>query len=84
MLANAQIITGLNGGAHTNPCFSRVTIKGWSEVLDKAETAAPSVGAVRLRIVVTKVGAPFELKGDDVKYLHQVLLDLDNCALMPV
>ncbi|CUH43521.1 MaoC family dehydratase [Ruegeria atlantica] len=83
-LANAQMIVGLNGGAHANPCFAGDTIKAWSEVLDKAETAIPGVGAVRLRMVATKGGAPFELKNEDGRYLPNVLLDLDYWALMPI
>ncbi|WP_420328142.1 MaoC family dehydratase [Mameliella sp.] len=83
-LANAQVIAGLNGGAHANPCLAGNTVKAWSEVLDKAETLAPGVGAIRLRLVATKGGAPFELKGPDGKYLPDVLLDLDYWALMPV
>ncbi|MFV1465529.1 MULTISPECIES: MaoC family dehydratase [unclassified Phaeobacter] len=82
-LANAQMIVGLNGGAHANPCTSGMTIRAWSEVLDKAETAAPGVGAIRLRLVATSGGAPFQLKGDDNKYRPEVLLDLDYWALMP-
>ncbi|WP_282059247.1 MaoC family dehydratase [Roseobacter litoralis] len=83
-LANAQMIVGLNGGAHANPCVSGDTVRAWSEVLDKAETSAPGVGAIRLRLVATKGGAPFELRGEDGKYLPNVLLDLDYWALMPV
>lgn len=83
-LANAQMIVGLNGGAHANPCLSGMTVRAWSEVLDKAETAAPGVGAIRLRLVATKGGAPFELRGEDGKYLPDVLLDLDYWALMPI
>jgi 2-methylfumaryl-CoA hydratase len=83
-LANAQMIVGLNGGAHANPCTSGDTVRAWSEVLDKAETASPGVGAIRLRLVATKGGAPFRLKGDDGKYLPDVLLDLDYWALMPL
>lgn len=83
-LANAQMIVGLNGGAHANPCFSGTTIRAWSEVLDKAETSAPGVGAIRLRLVSTKGGEPFALKGEDGKYLPEVMLDLDYWALMPV
>jgi 2-methylfumaryl-CoA hydratase len=82
-LANAQLIAGLNGGAHANPCFSGDTVKAWSEVLDKAETAAPGVGALRLRLVATKGGDPFRLRGEDGKYLPEVLLDLDYWALVP-
>ena len=83
-LANAQMIVGLNGGAHANPCYSGDTIKAWSEVLDKAETGAPGIGALRLRLVATKGGEPFTLKGEDGKYLPHVLLDLDYWALMPL
>ncbi|WP_037316747.1 MaoC family dehydratase [Ruegeria halocynthiae] len=83
-LANAQMIVGLNGGAHANPCFSGNTIKAWSEVLDKAETGVPGVGAIRLRLVATKGGVPFDLKNEDGRYQPDVLLDLDYWALMPV
>ena len=82
-LANAQMIVGLNAGAHANPCFAGDTVKAWSEVLDKAETDAPGVGAIRLRLVAAKGGVPFQLKGEDGKYLPDVLLDLDFWALMP-
>ena len=82
-LANAQMLVGLNGGAHANPCFSGDTVKAWSEVLDKADTPAPGVGAIRLRLVATKGGAPFALRGEDGKYKPEVLLDLDYWALMP-
>lgn len=83
-LANAQMIVGLNGGAHANPCFAGDTIRAWSEVLDKADTNTPSVGAVRLRLVAVKHGAPaFALKGEDGKYLPEVMLDLDYWALIP-
>ena len=82
-LANAQMIVALNGGAHANPCFASETIRAWSEVLDKAETDAPGVGAIRLRLVATTGGAG-ELRGDDGKYLPEVLLDLDYWALMPI
>ncbi|MEL7258932.1 MAG: MaoC family dehydratase [Pseudomonadota bacterium] len=83
-LANAQVIAGLNAGAHANPCYSGDTIKAWSEVLDKAETSVPGVGALRLRLVATKGGTPFTLKGEDGKYLPHVMLDLDYWALMPM
>ena len=84
-LANAQMIVALNAGAHANPCFSGDTVRAWSEVLDKAETQAPGVGAIRLRLVAVKHGgAEFALKGADGKYLPEVLLDLDYWALMPL
>ena len=84
-LANAQMIVALNAGAHANPCFASDTVRAWSEVLDKAETAAPGVGAIRLRLVATKGdSAAFALKGEDGKYAPEVLLDLDYWALMPL
>lgn len=82
-LANAQMIVGLNAGAHANPCFAGDTVRAWSEVLDKAETGAPGVGAIRLRLVATK-GEAGKLRGDDGKYISEVLLDLDYWALMPL
>ncbi len=82
-LANAQMIVALNGGAHANPCFAGDTVRAWSEVLDKAETDAPGVGAIRLRLVASK-GPAGALRGEDGKYLPDVLLDLDYWALMPV
>ena len=78
------MIAGLNAGGHANPCYSGDTIKAWSEVLDKAETPAPGVGALRLRLVATKGGEPFTLRGEDGKYLPHVLLDLDYWALIPL
>lgn len=84
-LANAQIIVGLNAGAHANPCGAGDTVKAWSEVLDIQETDTPGVGAIRLRLVAQKAeAAPFSLKGEDGKYLPDVLLDLDYWALMPI
>ncbi|MEO1555250.1 MAG: MaoC family dehydratase [Pseudomonadota bacterium] len=83
-LANAQMVVGLNAGAHANPCLAGDTIRAWSEVLDTAETSTPGVGAIRLRLVATKGGAPFALRGEDGKYLPDVLLDLDYWALMPI
>ena len=84
-LANAQMIVALNGGAHANPCFAGDTVKAWSEVLDRADTPAPGVGAIRLRLVAVKQGAaPFALKGEDGRYAPEVLLDLDYWALVPL
>ncbi len=82
-LANAQMIAAINAGSHANPCFAGDTVRAWSEVLDRAEVDAPGVGALRLRLVATKGGAPFTLRGEDGKYLPHVLLDLDYWALMP-
>ena len=83
-LANAQMVVGLNAGAHANPCLAGDTIRAWSEVLDKTETSVPGVGALRLRLVATKDAPPFALRGEDGKYLPGVLLDLDYWALIPM
>jgi len=84
-LANAQMIAAINGGSHANPCFAGDTVRAWSEVLDKSATHAPGVGAVRLRLVAVKDGAPeFALKDHAGKYHPDVLLDLDYWALMPM
>ena len=57
-LANAQLVAAINAGAHANPCHAGDTVGAWSEVLDKAETAAPGVGALRLRTVAARPGHP--------------------------
>jgi 2-methylfumaryl-CoA hydratase len=82
-LANAQFIAGLNAGAHVNPCFAGDTVRAWSEVLDRAKTPAPGVGALRLRLVATR-GKAGALRGPDGKHLPEVLLDLDYWALVPL
>ncbi len=83
-LANAQLVSAINAGAHTAPAFAGDTVYAWSEVLDKAETAVPSVGALRLRLVATKGrDESMTLRGEDGKHASGVLLDLDYWALIP-
>lgn len=84
-LANAQTVAAINGGAHVAPCHAGDTIYAWSEVLAKAETSAPGVGALRLRLVAVKDDpTPGPLRAEDGKYAPGVLLDLDLWALIPV
>jgi 2-methylfumaryl-CoA hydratase len=89
-LANAQLVAAINGGTHAGPCFAGDTVGAWSEVLDKGRTAAPGVGALRLRTVAVKAGAAktgaarFALRDAAGKYLPEVLLDLDYWVLMPL
>ncbi|WP_179378238.1 MaoC family dehydratase [Jannaschia marina] len=80
-LANAQSIVAINGGAHANPCFAGDTVRAWSEVLDRADLGQ-GIAALRLRLVATR-GEAFALRGEDGRYLPDVLLDLDYWALMP-
>lgn len=83
-LANAQMIAAINAGSHANPCFAGDTVRAWSEVLDRADTPAPGVGALRLRLVATRGdAAPGALRDTAGKYLPDVLLDLDYWALIP-
>lgn len=84
-LANAQMIAGINAGAHVNPCMAGDTVRAWSEVLETAQTDAPGVGAIRLRLVATK-GAigDMVLRDEAGKYQPDILLDLDYWALMPL
>ncbi len=83
-LENAHMIAAINAGSHANPCFAGDTVHAWSEVLDKAETPAPRVGALRLRLVATKMpGAAGKLRAEDGKYLPEILLDLDIWVLIP-
>lgn len=83
-LANAQLIAAINAGAHVAPAFAGMTVYAWSQVLDKAETAAPGVGAIRLRLVATSGrDETTTLRSDDGKYAPGVLLDLDYWALVP-
>ncbi len=85
-LGNALSIAAINGGTHANPTFAGHTVYAWSEVLDRLELPGRSdVGALRLRTVATKdrACADFPLKGEDGKYLPEVVLDLDYTVLMP-
>lgn len=84
-LANAQKLAAINAGSHVAPCYAGDTVYAWSEVLDKAETGAPGVGALRLRLVATRNRDPeMSLRAEDGKYAPGVLLDLDYWALLPV
>ncbi len=85
-LANAHAIAAINAGSHANPTFAGDTIHAWSEVLDVLTLPGrDDVGALRLRTVATKdlPCADFPYRGEDGKYLPNVVLDLDYTVLMP-
>lgn len=84
-LANAQAIAAINAGTHAAPAGAGDTVTAWSEVVDKAPTAAPTIGALRLRTVAVKnrPAANFPLRGEDGRHAPGVILDLDYWALMP-
>lgn len=84
-LANAVSIAAINGGTHSNPTFAGDTVYAWSEVLDRLELPGRAdLGALRVRTVATKdlACADFPHRGEDGKYLPQVVLDLDYTVLM--
>lgn len=84
-LANVQLIAALNAGSHAAPSFAGDTVSAWSEVLDKAKTGVPGVGALRLRLVAQRSdAAPFSLVDETGKYRPSVLLDFDYWGLIPV
>ncbi len=84
-LGNAHLIAAINAGTHAAPAQAGDTVHAWSEVLDKARTPAPSVGALRLRTVAVKnrTADDFPLRGADGRYAEGVILDLDYWVLMP-
>lgn len=85
-LANAQFIVAINGGTHSNPTFAGDTVYAWSEVLEKIELPGRTdVGALRVRTVATKdlPCAEFPYKGEDGKYLPNVVLDFDYTVVIP-
>jgi len=77
-MANAQMILGINAGAHANPSLAGDTIYAGTTVLDKAKTANPSVGALRVRLIAAKAPVTSaEIRGEDGKYKSDIALDLD-------
>lgn len=86
-LGNAFRLAAINAGTHAHPVFAGDTIYAWSEVLEVSPLAGTSgLGAMRLRTVAAKDDdcSSFPLKGEDGRYLPQVVLDLDYVVLMPL
>jgi 2-methylfumaryl-CoA hydratase len=82
-LANAFSIAAINGGRHVAPCFAGDTVFAWSEVLDVADTANPSIGTLRLRTIATKDRPCNDFPAEVEKgYEEGVILDLDYWVLM--
>jgi 2-methylfumaryl-CoA hydratase len=84
-LGNALAVAAINAGTHAAPAGAGDTVHAWSEVLDRAVTAVPSVGALRLRTVAVKnrSAADFPLRGPDGRHAEGVILDIDYWVLMP-
>ena len=85
-LQNAQWIYSINSGAHSNPTFGGDTIYAYTEIVEKIDTNRDDIGLLRLRTVGLKNMKPTEIespKGEDGKYLPNVVLDLDYTVVIP-
>lgn len=79
-LANACIVSAINGGRHAAPVFGGDTIYAWTEVMEKiALEKRDDIGALRLRTRATK-NLPcreFPIEGPNI------VLDLDYTVILP-
>ncbi len=85
-LQNAQWMYAINSGAHSNPTYAGDTIYAYTEVIDTIDTKRDDIGLLRLRTIAVKNQKSFEIinpKGDDGKYLPNVVLDLDYTVVIP-
>jgi 2-methylfumaryl-CoA hydratase len=85
-LQNAQWIYAINSGAHANPTYAGDTVYAYTEVLETIEHKRQDIGLLRLRTVAVKNQSSAEIespKGDDGKYLKNVVLDLDYTVVIP-
>lgn len=85
-LQNAQWIYAINSGAHANPTLAGDTIYAYTEVVEKIDHNRADLGLLRLRTVALKNMTPTEVedaKGEDGKYLPNVVLDLDYTVVIP-
>src|SRR5690606_32374671 len=64
-LCNAQLSVAINAGAHASAWYAGDSESARSEVHVKAETAAPDIGALRLRLVAIRAGGGDGLKDED-------------------
>ncbi|WP_207796802.1 MaoC family dehydratase [Aliarcobacter cryaerophilus] len=85
-LQNAQWVYAINSGNHCNPTYAGDTIYAYSEILEKIEHKREDIGLLRVRTVALKNQNPKEIenaKGEDGKYLPNVVLDLDYTVVIP-
>jgi len=86
-LQNAQWIYSINSGAHSNPTVAGDTIYAYTEVTEKIEVEGrDDIALMRLRTIGLKNMTPTEVespKGEDGKYLKNVVLDLDYTVVIP-
>jgi 2-methylfumaryl-CoA hydratase len=85
-LQNAMWICAINSGAHANPTFGGDTIYAYSQIVEKIEVGREDIGLLRVRTVGVKNQKSSEIenpKGEDGKYLSNVVLDLDYTVAIP-
>ncbi len=86
-LQNAQWLYSINAGAHANPTFAGDTIYAYTEIVEKIDVAnRDDIGLLRLRTVGLKNMKAVDVespKGEDGKYLPNVVLDLDYTVVIP-
>lgn len=85
-LQNAQWVCAINSGAHANPTYAGDTIYAYTEILEKIEVNRDDIGLLRVRTIGLKNQTPKEIetpKGEDGKYLPNVVLDLDYTIVIP-
>lgn len=85
-LQNAQWVYAINSGAHCNPTYAGDTIYAYTEIIDVIDHKRDDLGLLRLRTVAIKNQASSEIenpKGEDGKYLKNVVLDLDYTVIVP-
>lgn len=85
-LQNAQWMYAINSGAHANPTYAGDTIYAYTEVLDTIDHKRDDIGLLRLRTIAVKNQKSSEIespKGEDGKYLKNVVLDLDYTVVIP-
>ena len=85
-LQNAQWIYAINSGAHANPTYAGDTIYAYTEVIETIDHKREDIGLLRLRTVAVTNQKSSEIensKGEDGKYLKNVVLDLDYTVVIP-
>lgn len=85
-LQNAQWVYSINSGAHANPTYAGDTIYAYTEILEKIEVDRADIGLLRVRTIGLKNMRPEDVenpKGEDGKYIKNVVLDLDYTIVIP-
>lgn len=83
---NAQWMYAINSGAHANPTYAGDTIYAYTEVLETIDHKRDDIGLLRLRTIAIKNQKSNEIinpKGEDGKYIKNVVLDLDYTVVIP-